>query len=620
MCRMTETPDSSASPFEAWEPELDVTPGSGRMPIPPFPTFEKGTVGGAEAKPERTKKLRRSRKKGPKEEREAVAPEPAAPAIDDDEYRQAVAAPSVDLSSLGSKLEPNDAPHAESAGSANGHKPAQHHKDPAPGHSPAEHLANFAPPAVNDRRDSWPAAPAAASGKNAAQPNVELPGHKPSAHKPSAHKPSVVQDRPVTQAPVAQPTFQPPALQPPLPAPAAQVTQTEQSAPAQPAEPARGGTEISAPKRYSGRIGGLDIARCFAIFGMFYAHVGPQLGFEGIGGVLNSLPDGRSSILFALLAGISLSILTGRNVPYGGERMRTSRLRIFGRSVALLVIAGILSLFGTPVAIILGCYAAWFITCLPMTRWHSRRLFTVAGSLAILGPVVLNLSIWTLQNLNLWPGSDNNGYIMDVFITGMYPGVVYMVYVLAGMGLGRIDLTRKYVQTMLVAAGSVLMIVGYGSAWIFSQIFRSALAADPVQVPVDPDLVGIQPWIGLPFPDIHLWAGAEPHTHTIFEAVGSGGFGITFLGICLLIGGLARTALYPVAAVGSMSLSAYSAHVIAIAFNLDWNHTESWFPILALIVASLVLCSAWKLVSKRGPLEWVMWKVSMMVSHTPEEE
>ena len=69
-----------------------------------------------------------------------------------------------------------------------------------------------------------------------------------------------------------------------------------------------------------------------------------------------------------------------------------------------------------------------------------------------------------------------------------------------------------------------------------------------------------------------------------------------------------------------MSLSAYSAHVIAIAFNLDWNYTESWFPILALILASLVLCTAWKFVSSRGPLEWVMWKVSMLVSHTPAEE
>lgn len=571
------------------------------MSIPPFPTFEKG----AEAKPERTKRLRRNRRAG--EGRGAVAPGPAAPSIDDDEYRQAVAAPSVDLSSLASKLEPHDAPHAEAAGPTNGHKPAQHHKEPASEHSAAEHLANFAPPAVNGRGDARTAAPVASSEKNAAQPTFQ----------PPALKPWAVQDWPAAQAPVAQPAFQPPALQPPLPAPSAQVAQ---AAPAQAAEPARGGTDTSAAKRYSGRIGGLDIARCFAIFGMFYAHVGPRLEFTGIGGFLDSLPDGRSSILFALLAGISLSILTGRNVPYGGERMRTSRLRIFGRSVVLLVIAGILSVFGAPVAIILGCYAAWFITSLPMTRWHSKRLFTVAGCIAIVGPITLNLSIWALQNLNLWPGIDNNGYIVDVFITGMYPGVVYMAYVLAGMGLGRLDLTRKYVQTMLVAAGSVLMIAGYGSAWIFSQIFRTALAADPVQVPVDPDLVGIQPWLGLPFPDIHLWAGAEPHTHTIFEAVGSGGFGITFLGVCLLIGGLARTALYPVAAVGSMSLSAYSAHVIAIAFNLDWNYTESWFPILALILASLVLCTAWKFVSSRGPLEWVMWKVSMLVSHTPAEE
>ena len=206
--------------------------------------------------------------------------------------------------------------------------------------------------------------------------------------------------------------------------------------------------------RYSGRIGGLDIARALAIFGMFYAHVGPEVKRSGIGSFLDSLPEGRSSILFAVLAGVSLSILTGRNVPYRGERMRSARLRIFGRSATLLAIAGPLSVLGVPVAIILGCYAAWFIASLPMTRWGVRRLFATAAGLALAGPVVLNVALWLMENFHLWPSDDANGFTVDVFLTGMYPGVVYMAYVVAGMAFGRLDLASKAVQGRLVVIGS----------------------------------------------------------------------------------------------------------------------------------------------------------------------
>lgn len=68
--------------------------------------------------------------------------------------------------------------------------------------------------------------------------------------------------------------------------------------------------------RYTGRIAAFDIARGLAVLGMFIAHVGPER--EGLTGWLLGLADGRSSILFATLAGVSLAILTGRNVPYTG--------------------------------------------------------------------------------------------------------------------------------------------------------------------------------------------------------------------------------------------------------------------------------------------------------------
>ncbi|MFT0848114.1 DUF418 domain-containing protein [Actinomycetaceae bacterium L2_0104] len=512
--------------------------------------------------------------------------------------------------------------------------------------------------------------PSAADGVSAA--GASAMGISPAGAPPSPAPSSPGAVPPTGAVPPASPTL-------PAPTPAALATPPGTSNPRQPA-------------RYHGRIGGLDIARALAIFGMFYAHVAPVTFYEGFPAFLDAIPDGRSSILFAVLAGISLSILTGRNVAYAGEQMRGARLRIFGRSAMLLLIAGFLSLMGTPVAIILAFYAAWFVTALPFASWGSRKLFALAGGLAVVGPIVTALFGWVTMNLNIWPSGDANSFVIDVFLTGMYPGAVYMAYVFAGMAIGRLDITRRTIQGALVLVGCGLMILGYGSSWLLTQAFGSetemyeefgsysssssssgfviesssvdgefATSAvpgiDPTVAPADPDSSvikgdkGTDPnstswikeptdpglgsgsgssswaepedweypepwsWQSIPFPDATTWIGAVPHTNTIFEAVGSGGFAITALGLCLLIGRLARTVLFPLAAVGSMALTAYSIHIVVIGFNLEWVGTESWAPTLWLVGGALVLCTAWKLFFTRGPLEWIMWKVSHKTAH-----
>lgn len=366
-----------------------------------------------------------------------------------------------------------------------------------------------------------------------------------------------------------------------------------------------------APQRYSGRIGGLDIARALAIFGMFYAHVAPYVDGSTAAVVLDAIPDGRSSILFALLAGVSLSILTGRNVPYTGDDMRTARLRIFGRAAMLLILAGPVVLLGTPIAIILAFYAAWFVAALPFASWSPRKLFILAAGTALLGPVAVQLFIWFTANLNMWGMGDANGFIVDVFFTGMYPGAVYMAYVFAGMGIGRLNITDRLTQAILALSGTALMIIGYGTSWILTRIIDAPPEIFDESYDDGAWMDDSWTWQGYPLPHISEWIGIEPHTNTVFEAVGSGGFAIAVLSVCLLASPLARTILYPLAAVGSMALTAYTAHIVVIAFTDDWVGGDSWAPIFWLIGGALLLCTLVKQFFRRGPLEWVMWKVSL---------
>ncbi|BDZ43068.1 hypothetical protein GCM10025865_23670 [Paraoerskovia sediminicola] len=67
-----------------------------------------------------------------------------------------------------------------------------------------------------------------------------------------------------------------------------------------------------------GRLVGLDVARGLAVLGMFAAHVGVVEGARGAGWL--TIADGRSSILFAVVAGISIALVTGGAAPRTASR------------------------------------------------------------------------------------------------------------------------------------------------------------------------------------------------------------------------------------------------------------------------------------------------------------
>lgn len=408
------------------------------------------------------------------------------------------------------------------------------------------------------------------------------------------------------------------------------------TAPAAPARPAPATSSGGFWRRHAAlllpagdRVPGVDLARGLAILGMFAAHVGVTSDDFSTGDGWLSLVHGRSSILFAVIAGVSLALVSGRRTPLTGVPALQARTRILVRAVLLLALAGLLDLLGTPVALILGFYAAYFVLALPFLRWAPRRLFGLALVIAVVGPVLVHWLPEVLLRAELSIPFDGSGALTDFLLTGHYPALVWMAYVLVGLGVGRLDLTSQRLQRRLLGLGAGLALGAYLLSALFTgttptQVLAGSGRAALIQEQAM-DASGLYqleplPWTApLPTSD-YLWL-AGPHTDTTLEVLGSGGFALAVLGLCLLLGARRPVlrVLAPLAAVGSMALTVYCLQIVAIWAWEDPLMTGTGNgELLLLVVASLVFATVWRWSFGRGPLErFVGWVAGRAASITP---
>ncbi|MEE6272994.1 heparan-alpha-glucosaminide N-acetyltransferase domain-containing protein [Georgenia wangjunii] len=348
------------------------------------------------------------------------------------------------------------------------------------------------------------------------------------------------------------------------------------------------------------RIVAIDIARGLAVLGMFAAHLGHEVGGEPAPGWL-VVADGRSAALFAVLAGVSIALFTGRRTPPTGAALSLARLRVLSRAGVILVLGALLMLLGTPVAVILPSYAVTFLLLIPALRARPPLALTLAAVMAVVGPTLVALATTDPAGGESWlvrtTGTDS-GFVLDLVMTGYYPALVWVAYMLLGLGLGRLDLGATAVQVRLAVVGVVLALAGY-------------LGADAL-------LAGLGPDAG---PLAEKLVRAEPHDDSTLELLGNSGVAIAVLGVLLLAANAraVRVVLHPVAATGSMALSAYAIHIVAIFLlgnDVVWR-TESNAVLAWFVLVTLAAATAWHHWLGRGPFERVLRWVSVGAAPDP---
>ncbi|MFF7971161.1 DUF418 domain-containing protein [Streptomyces sp. NPDC007905] len=376
----------------------------------------------------------------------------------------------------------------------------------------------------------------------------------------------------------------------------------------------------------AGRLIGVDLARGLAVFGMYAVHVGPDVSVGGPVGFLLETARGRSSALFALLAGFSLVIITGRPHPRTGRPGRQAVVRVVIRAAVLMVLGYALTALDTEVNVILRFYALLFLAVLPLYRLRAGTLALAAAAGALILPQVLYVIRQSIEAGD-WADAvaawdpvarlSGSGGITDLMFTGEYPVLTWMPFLLAGMAVAKLDLIRSGIRSRLILVGGALALLGYGGSWLALRMFPRALTT--IAAAADGGSPASAWWsdtVGTPEGHTPLaWLlVAAPHSQTTFSVLGNTGVALVVLVACLAVADrmprLTRLAA-PVAAVGRMALTVYVLHIVVLWFFADvWyvpaidGDTMSALPVLlGFIAAAMLLASLWTRLFRRGPLE-----------------
>lgn len=365
-----------------------------------------------------------------------------------------------------------------------------------------------------------------------------------------------------------------------------------------------------------GRLVGLDVARALAVFGMYIVHIGPPLSAtNGLGSWVRYVADGHSSVLFATLAGFSLMLIGGRREPKTGLAGRQAKARIAIRAVVLLALGTALAMeYGG--VIILAFYGVYFLLSLPLIRLRAGTLAMIAAGLALVTPqlaFVLKslLSESVQQSVNTYDPLKalSDVGVLDLLLTGFYPAITWMPFVVAGMALARLDLSAAAVQWRLAALGAALTVAAYGMSLLLAgkDALRSMAEGGESSAGSEPDSFGSGSFEAQGAASDLLSAG--PHSGTTFDIIGSVGVAILVIVCATVLMGrlpLLRRVAKPVITVGTMSLTAYVGHFVVqsvVGMPTGESSQVSWVPVLMFILGAIVFAAIWSRFFGRGPLE-----------------
>lgn len=330
-----------------------------------------------------------------------------------------------------------------------------------------------------------------------------------------------------------------------------------------------------------GRVAGVDLARGFAVLGMLTAHLLSIAPFDGADpSTWLDVVNGRSSILFAVLAGVSIGLLTA---GAGGARLRVIRARLAVRAGAVWLLGVALISTGVPVYVILPAYAVLFLLSIPLLSLGPRPLWVIAAAVAVVSPLVQPLLDDAL------PWESPGGAETALLIGWHYPFTIWFAFVAAGLAVARSGFGPRAPLRLVLGGGAAALVAGVGAALIPDEALSDGWASRALAV--------------------------AAHSGGLPEVIGSGGFALAVLGLCLaLCRTPVATIVLPLRAVGAMPLTAYTGQILvwavwaalALGTTSDLGAFRALNPLPAFVGGTILLSTVWAVAWGRGPCERII--------------
>lgn len=320
---------------------------------------------------------------------------------------------------------------------------------------------------------------------------------------------------------------------------------------------------------------------------MMAAHTWPRDAEQG-----ELLVDGRPSVLFAVVAGVALGLVTGGAEPPGrgpGAGRPAARGRLAIRAALLVVMGVLLWMLPSGIAIILDSYGVMFLLLVPLLFAARGLLAALVVGLLVVAPLIRDRVV-ELTGLGptgpLALGDDPGAVLVDWLLTGYYPALLWVPLLLAGLLCARAGLGSTRVRVLMLGLGAAASVAGYGAAAV---------------------LPGVD---------------AEAHSGTTAELLGAGGLAIAIIGAALLaLDGpeprrIALVIAAPLTALGRVALTVYVAHVLVISALAPLGPAGRFeaavgIPLLVgLSLSGVALGLVLQAVGRRGPLEWLLSTVA----------
>lgn len=366
------------------------------------------------------------------------------------------------------------------------------------------------------------------------------------------------------------------------------------------------------------RVIGVDVARGIALMGMMAVHVFDLFDPHGAPTVATAVAGGRSATTFVLVAGVSLAFISGGRRPAQG-RARTAAAT--GIAVRALLIGAIGLLLGyatgdSEIEVILPYYAVLFLLAIPLLGLRPRILTLAAAALVVVAPVVVLVLIDATGPA--FRGTDSTTFdtlvhhpaelIVGLLVTGYYPALAYLAYLCAGLAIGRLDLSSRWLAGWLLGGGLGLALTArMVSAVLLFPLGGLRHLSDHLQSRDPSASAQVAPNVLLwdPEPTSSWWylALPAPHSSTPIDMVHTLGSAMAVLGAALLLTrcGVAAHLLRPLAAAGAMTLTLYCGHLLVLATGVLADAPGTMYVLL--VLGALVFGFGWQRWLGQGPLE-----------------